>query len=363
MKNADLKPYILPFIIIFTALAALFNPSIITAVWSKLSAAAAPVILGIIFAAVISPAVEFAEKKLCRIFGKRLSGRNLRGCAIAAVYLLILGAAVAAISIIIPSLIDSVTLFANSFDAYYSDFRERYDNISDRSIIISSISALIDGLSEKLPAMLRKTFSATAGFIRALANIVIGAVLSVYILADKNQLTAFISSAAKAVLSEKAYRRYAEILYALNDSLVRFISGQLTEAFVLGSCCFIGMVILGFEYPLLISTIIGVTALIPVAGAFVGAVPSALMLFLIKPVSALWFIIFIIVLQLLENNLIYPRIVGKSVGLPPILILTAIVTGAAIGGAWGIMLGIPIISAIYVLTSDAINRNSAHKSQ
>ena len=113
-------------------------------------------------------------------------------------------------------------------------------------------------------------------------------------------------------MSPKSFRKAARVISAVNCSLVNFISGQLTEAVVLGTLCFCGMVVLGFEYPLLISTIIGVTALIPVAGAFIGAIPSALVLFLVKPSSALWFIVFIIVLQQLENNLIYPKVVGKS---------------------------------------------------
>ena len=126
---------------------------------------------------------------------------------------------------------------------------------------------------------------------------------------------------------------------------------------MLGSLCFLGMVIFGFEYPLLISSIIAVTALVPVAGAIVGTIPSALILFLAKPSSAVWFIVFIIVLQQLENNFIYPKIVGKSVGLPPILILAAIILGARLGGAAGIMLGIPLVSAAYTIFRENISEN------
>ena len=147
---------------------------------------------------------------------------------------------------------------------------------------------------------------------------------------------------------------------AVNSCLVSFIAGQLTEAVVLGTLCFIGMVLFGFEYPLLISAIIAVTALVPVAGAIAGAIPSALILFLAKPSSALWFIVFIVILQQLENNFIYPKVVGKSVGTPPILILAAIIAGAELGGAAGIMLGIPLVSAAYTLIKERLERGREH---
>ena len=109
------------------------------------------------------------------------------------------------------------------------------------------------------------------------------------------------------------------------------------------------MKLFGFEYALLISTIIGVTALLPVVGAIVGTVPSALLIFLINPIRAVWFVVFIIVLQQLENNLIYPRVVGKNLGIPPVLVLVAIMLGAGLGGATGILLGVPLMSLAYAL--------------
>ena len=181
-----------------------------------------------------------------------------------------------------------------------------------------------------------------------------GAVLSVYILAQKDVLIEFVSSAARAALSDGAYKKAARVISAVNSCFVSFIAGQLSEAAVLGTLCFMGMVLFGFEYPLLISAIIAVTALVPVAGAIAGAIPSALILFLVKPSSALWFLVFIIILQQLENNFIYPKVVGKSVGLPPILILAAIIAGAELGGAAGIMLGIPLVSAAYTLIREKI---------
>lgn len=360
MKHYSIKKYILPALAVFFAAALIFRPGMISEIWGKLSGAVVPVITGIILAAIIDPAVSAAERLIYRLTPskrrKKTAGRPVRYAAIAIVYIAIVAVAAAVIWIVIPRLLESASLFINSFDGYYSDLRRRYDDIADKDPLglLGKFDELIAMLSQRLPDFFEKTFTVTAGIIRSAANFIVGAVLSVYILAGKEQITDFIKGAAQAAMSERNYRRAALTVNTVNSCLVNFISGQLTEAVVLGTLCFAGMVIFGFEYPLLISTIIGVTALIPVVGAFVGAIPSALVLFLVKPSSALWFIVFIIVLQQLENNLIYPKVVGKSVGLPPILILVAIIIGAEVGGAAGIMLGIPLISAVYTLAGNSI---------
>ncbi len=356
MKYTEIKKYILPFAAVFAAAAVIFRPELLSGIWSKASGAVVPVILGIILAAIIDPAVSAAERTAKKLAPRKMSAPKARALAIAAVYIAIAAVSAAVIWIIIPKLADSAALFINSFDGYYDSFRSRYDDVSDRDPfgIMGGFDELMGAFSRQLPEFFGKTFTATAEFIRSAANFLVGLVLSVYILAGKEQIIEFICGAAQAVMSEDSYKKTAHAVNTVNVCLVNFISGQLTEAVVLGTLCFAGMVIFDFEYPLLISTIIAVTALIPVVGAFAGAIPSAFVLFLVKPSSALWFIVFIIVLQLLENNLIYPRIVGKSVGLPPIFILIAIIAGAQLGGAAGIMLGIPLASAVYILAGEAV---------
>lgn len=355
MNRRNKGKYITIFAAAFLAAAFIFRPEIYTALWDKISGAVIPIFLGIILAAAIYPAADKTEKLLLKYSVRPAAARYL---SVSVIYLAIAGAVIAVIWIVIPRLIDSAALFIGSLDGYYSDFLARYRIMSDSDPLglFSFVEKLISGLSEKLPYLFEKTFTATAGIIRSMGNFILGLVLSIYILAGREQLTDFIKGAAQSFMSEKNYRRTAVVMKTLSGSLVNFISGQITEAVVLGTLCFAGMVIFDFEYPLLISTMIGVTALIPVVGAFAGAVPSVLVLFLVKPSSALWFVLFIIILQQLENNLIYPKIVGKSVGLPPILILIAIIVGAELGGAGGIMLAIPLLSAFYILAGSCIMR-------
>lgn len=350
LSGKSIKKYIVPFLAAFAALALLIRPRDVGKLLSAAAYALSPFVMGIILAAVIDPAVCRSE----RFFSQRLHIKKFaRGAAIAAVYVLIAGITSAAAVMILPKLWESGALFVSSADGYYSDFRRRYADGS-HSVMIKLLDSLAEQAALKLPSFFERTFQVTAGFLRSAGSFLVGAVLSVYILAQKDDILQFVSSAARAAMSEKAYKKTARVLSAVNSCLVSFIAGQLSEAVLLGTLCFGGMVLFGFEYPLLISSIIAVTALVPVAGAIAGAVPSALILFLVKPSSALWFIVFIVILQQLENNFIYPRVVGKSVGLPPILILAAIIIGAELWGAAGIMLGIPLVSAAYMLLREKI---------
>jgi predicted PurR-regulated permease PerM len=132
------------------------------------------------------------------------------------------------------------------------------------------------------------------------------------------------------------------------------VNGQLAEAVILGSLCYVGMVVFGFDYPLLISTIILLTALIPIAGALIGTIPSAFLLLLVKPMEAVWFLVFIIILQQIENNFIYPRVVGNSLGLPAILVFTSILLGAGVGGVLGALLAVPLTAVLYAIVNEYI---------
>ncbi|MGN0642821.1 MAG: AI-2E family transporter [Huintestinicola sp.] len=356
------KKYLPPALFVFGAAVILIKLDAALYFGGKLIKILIPILMGVIFAAVADPAVEKTKGLLQKIFGRlfrkpgALSSKGTLYAAIFIVYMLILGAAVGVVCYIIPQLSESVKLFAASFDDYYRSFRQRYDILASRDPfgILVRLDDVITSLADKAPELLRQTYDVTASFISAVANTVLGLVISIYLLASKESILEFAKGWLSSAMSEKSYKKTVHVICTVNSSFVNFISGQLTEAVILGTLCFAGMIVFDFEYPLLISTVIGVTALIPVVGAFAGAVPSALLLFLVKPASALWFAVFIIILQQLENNLIYPKVVGKSVGLPPVLILTAIIAGAELGGAAGILLGIPILSAAYTLAKESI---------
>lgn len=129
----------------------------------------------------------------------------------------------------------------------------------------------------------------------------------------------------------------------------------------MGTLCFIGMGLFHFEYAFLISLLIGVSAIVPIVGAFIGTVPAVFLLFLVEPMQAVWFIVFIVILQQIEGHLIYPKVVGESVGLPPLWVLMGIVVGGGLGGILGMLLGVPIFTVIYKLLSQTVQQRLERK--
>ena len=148
--------------------------------------------------------------------------------------------------------------------------------------------------------------------------------------------------------------RVVSFVQIVDRTFTNFITGQITEAVIIGSLCFIGMLIFRMPYAAVVSVLVGVTALIPVFGAFIGTAVGAFLILFDDPIKALWFIVFIVVLQQLEGNLIYPKVVGKSVGLPGIWVLVAVTIGGTVGGVAGIIISVPACAVIYCLLSQLV---------
>lgn len=347
---------------LFVLAAALKRSDEILAFCGKLIGLLFPVLLGVLFAVVLSRPAAAAERISAKLFG-RFGSRTCRCIALAVIYLLIAGAVILIISIIIPQLADSISLFINSFDGYYNNFLELESRLYKRTglaaakWISGALDSLIGYVSGRAPSFAEKAVTVTSSFISAVTDMIFALVISVYILLDREKFRKAAAKLPSLFMSEEKRLSAVRYIGIITDCFSKFICGQLMEAVILGGLCFLGMAVLGFDYPLLIGTMIGVTALIPIAGAFIGTVPAAFMLFLIEPSQALWFVVFIIILQQLENNLIYPKVVGRSVGLPPVLILIAILFGAGLGGVGGILIGVPAASVIYVIAKDKLSDN------
>lgn len=271
-------------------------------------------------------------------------------------YILLVAVAAAAVGIIIPQTIESLKVLASNSDFYFERIQYLYDKLADNDKlgIIPALGSMIEKAGEKLPEFFADFYGKTADFVGVMTDFFIGIIISIYILISKDKLRLIVQKISRKIMSEQRYKRYAKLYYTVYDVFSRFVSGQITEAFILGSLCYVGMKLFRFDYALLISFIIGITALLPVVGAIIGTIPCAFLLFLVKPISAVWFVVFIIILQQLENNLIYPKVVGKSMGLPPLPVLLAILIGAKLGGCVGILLAVPITSVIYGIVKEKL---------
>ncbi len=191
--------------------------------------------------------------------------------------------------------------------------------------------------------------SAVSSVASIVVTLFLATVFAIYLLSGKEKLAGQIVRMSRTYLGDKVTDRALYVLTVLDESFHAFIVGQCTEALILGALCFLGMMILGFSNALTISIMVGFTALIPIAGAYIAAIAGAFMLFVESPLSALLFILFLVVLQQIEGNLIFPRVVGSSIGLPGVWVLAAVTVGGGVLGIPGMMIGVPLASAVYRL--------------
>lgn len=202
----------------------------------------------------------------------------------------------------------------------------------------------------------------TSGEVARLTlSILLGMVFALYLLLDKDRVHAGAMRAASFIPGEDLRRRVLHACAITNDCFSRFIRGQCIEAVILGALCAIGGTILQFPYAASIGLIVGVSSLIPFAGAWIGGIMGAAMILSQDPVQALQFIVFLVILQQIEGHLIYPNVVGQSVGLPSIWVFVAVIAGGSLFGLLGVLLGVPVISTIRTLAMEHFAKRDAER--
>ena len=213
----------------------------------------------------------------------------------------------------------------------------------------SIIQTAIDFLKNGAGSVLNSTFTVARTVISYLVNFFIGFVFACYILLQKEKLSRQIKKVLYAFLPEKAVQKTLDVASLSYRTFSSFVTGQCLEAVILGTMFFVVMSIFQFPYALLIGVVIAFTALIPIFGAFIGCVIGAFLILVVNPMKALMFIILFLVLQQIEGNLIYPHVVGGSVGLPSIWVLLAVTVGGSLMGVLGMLIFIPLFSVLYAL--------------
>ena len=341
---------------LLTALLVLRMPERCLALLLRLCTALRPLLLGVLFATVLSPAYERLRTDFSRAARRRGISADagwIRGISLAGAILPALLVLTSIICVLIPQMLESVRMISENVSFYVQNLNALLDRWQQtalsRILPAKQLEAALAQLPERLPALLRITYDSTAAALRILLDIGIGAVFSLYLLADKPRLKAQIKVICRHMMQEARIQQLAARSRLTCAAFARFLTSQCKEALILGVLCWGGMTLLRFPYPVLISVIIGATNIVPYIGPLVGTVPSALLILLVQPRAALWFVVFIIVLQQIESNLIYPRIVGQSVGLPPAWVLAAIVIGGGLFGGTGMLLAVPAAAVLYAL--------------
>ncbi len=251
----------------------------------------------------------------------------------------------------------------NWIDGLFVEYNINLDMTTLQNEFLSAFnwSAIISEFSLAATSILTSVLAVTLNIFSILFTVLMSLIYSAYFLSGKKNLITMFKKMLYAYIPKKAADKTSLFLTVSNNIFSSFVRGQLTECVILASLCYIGMTIIGLEYALLISAILGLTALIPVFGAFIGAGLGVLLLLLVNPMDAIWFLIFILILQQFEGNVIYPKVVGSSIGLPGLWTLTAVLVFGALFGVLGILLGTPITAVVYTLLRHTTNKRIKDK--
>lgn len=326
-----------------------------------------PFIIAFCMAFILNLPMTFFENKVFNLLDNQKSGyaRKLkRPLSILTTFITVIGLVIALALFVIPELISSISTLLNAVPDYVRSFEKLINQyISSTEILQNAYDTLMTTwkellkivgglLTTSLTSILTTTISITSGVV----NFVLSIVLTIYMLASKETLLYHSKKILYAFVFKPLADKIIRFIRLSNTTFSKFITGQCIEAVILGILCFIGMNIFSMPYSLLVSVLIGVTALIPVFGAFIGTIPSVFLILLINPMQALWFIVFILCLQQFEGNVIYPKVVGNSVGLPAIWVMLAMLVGGSTLGLIGMLIGIPVFSVAYQLIREYTNK-------
>lgn len=339
--------------------------------------AASPLLVGAVIAYVANILMSFYERHFFVKSKKPIVGKIRRPACMALAFLTAVLALVWLLTTVLPELGRCVEMIIASLppalSKAYAWLDERFQlgallgemNLSVpgadfdwKSAITSAVSFVMTGVG----GVVGVAASAVSSVFSTLVTLFLGVVFAIYLMAGKETLAAQFTRVSRTYLGDKVTDKALYVLRVVDDSFHAFIVGQCTEALILGAMCFLGMMIFGFSNALTISVMVGFTALIPIAGAYIAGVAGAFMLFVESPLSALLFVVFLVVLQQIEGNLVFPRVVGSSIGLPGVWVLTAVTIGGGVMGIPGMLLGVPLTSAVYRLLGRDVQARTMGKS-
>ena len=332
-----------------------------------------PFLIGAVIAFVLNVPLRFFEHHVfCHIKHPKFK-KVERGLSILLSLLLVGIALSLVVRIVVPQLIESISLLVSTIPGYVdylTNFLSEYENDSEAiANFIKQIESIspqtleqytMNWLNDQVTAhaLLSSAFMSTVGIVSSVAagviNFFVAFVFAIYILGSKEKLAVQARKICFAFFNRMHAAYLVHVAQVSFAKMYSFITGQLTEAVILGSLCTIGMIIFRLPYAGMIGVLTGFCALIPIFGAFIGGAVGALLIFTVSPIKALTFVIFLVILQQIEGNFIYPKVVGSSVGLPAMWTLFAITIGGALMGLIGMMLFVPLCAIIYFLFTEIV---------
>lgn len=330
-----------------------------------------PFLLGAAIAFILNVPMRFFERQLGKLIKEKK--KLVRVLAILLSLVLAGGILIFVLLTVIPELVDTVVALNNGIpallgklDVWIKNLTKSYPELTDYLGTIkidwnNVTSLVVDVLKNGVTNVLSSTLDIATSVVGVLTNLCIGIIFSIYILAQKEKLGFQFRKLIYAYMPQRHADRLFEIGRLTHRTFSGFISGQCLEAVIFGLLCYGGMLLCRFPYAVSVSVLIGFTTLIPVLGAFLGTALGALLIFVSSPLQAFWFVVMIIVLQQIDENLIYPRVVGNSVGLASIWVIVAVTVGGSLMGVLGMLIFVPLASVLYALLRDSVNGRLAVK--
>lgn len=340
---------------------------------SKFVKALQPIIFGLVIAYLMNPVMMFVERNVLRLLNGRLATRRKErkiarvvGTVCAIVIFILIVALL--IYMMIPQLIESISGMINTlpeqterFIAWFDDFTKlenQWTKMLEEGMMSAATYLEEWAKTSFLPNIQSYVGSVTSGVISAvkvLVNFLVGLIVAVYVLMSKERFVGQAKKIVYAVFKPVRGNVIIEVVRKSHEIFGGFISGKILDSIIIGLLCYIGLVVLDMPYALLVSAFVGLTNVIPFFGPFIGAIPSVIIIALAEPIKGLYFVIFVLVLQQLDGNVIGPKILGDSTGLNSFWVIFAIMVGGGLFGFAGMLLGVPTFAVIYYLVSRVVN--------
>jgi len=331
-------------------------------------AAASPLLIGCVFAYILNIPMSFYERHYFPKSRKAATVKSRRPMCMLLAFLSIAAAFILLLCIVIPELSNCVMLLLTRVPEVLEKIG---DYLANSSWVLDSYQKLLNDVDwEQFFSRLVGTVmgglgdagdyavGVISGLISVTANGLIGVIFSIYLLSGKERLGRQMRVLANRYLKAGLIGKLSHLMAVADDSFHRYIVGQCTEAIILGALCTLGMMLCRFPYAAVVGVTVGFTALIPVAGAYIGGAVGFLLILTISPLKAVLFLVYLVVLQQLEGNIIYPKVVGTSLGLPGIWVLAAVIIGGGLSGIWGMIVGVPLSSCMYRLVCENVRKGA-----
>lgn len=322
-----------------------------------------PFIYGFAMAYLLAIPLKFLEDKVLKFMDKKNQYKAKRFISITITYISAAILISIVFAILVPELSRSIYTLLENIPEYINALEEYINNIvialNLNADMVEELVKDFNSISKYITSIagtaVLDLFQFSANITQSILNIFIATIISIYLLAGKEKFFAQTKKFLYAILPEKTVKYVVELTRSSHKTFIGFLGGKLLDSLIIGIICFVGMKIFKMPYPLLVSFIIGITNIVPVFGPFIGAVPSVIIIFIASPIKALWFILFILVLQQFDGNILGPKILGNSTGLTAFWVMFAILLGNGLFGLVGMILGVPTFAVIYSIIVSMIN--------